>query len=408
MAREFLDGFDYCHNDPAGVRSKYKTFGVAIGDEMLTELVPGRSPGQAYHPFQSGFSAFLWTRMLSASQTRYARFHLKPVGISMPAGVILRMENQDPFLETDINDTKWPSNGALLTVVLQPDGHLGFWVPGGPGFGLGVASNLGIGVGSTSGAPLQLGHVTYIEIKAVFGPHGSLDVLFDDVSVMSQSNLSLSLASVYPDRVSMYLASVPGGSLVWDDLDYASGDAGPNGQAQGFDGPCRITAHFPETGTNFWNRHGAINDTGCVAENPSDADATYIEGNAVEDYFGLAPLPCYGLVLSAAVNATAKRKPGETRTTRISFPVRPQPGPAQSLGIVDVGDSYQVLQSNPTDYSLLHPPARWTDADLSNAAWGIGTPVGAPGIVRVTQVFIEKLTSLRNQPYNCGGGSYAF
>jgi hypothetical protein len=400
--RRFLDSFDYTDS----VLGKYTMYGV-VQDQMLPELVSGPGPaGRSYRPFNTAFSACLWTRIMSTQQTWYARFHLKPVGSAFYEGVILRFENQPPFLETDVNDTRFPSNGALLTVTLESTGQLKFWLPGGPGFGLGIASNLGNLVGGTTGGTLALGHVTYVEIRAVFGPHGSLDVRFDDVAVMSQANMALSPAAVYPDRISRYFAGLGGPTLVWDNYDLCDGQPGPDGQVQDFDGPSRITAHFPVVGDNLWNRHGASKDVECLQDNPSDGDTTYIEAQGITDYFGLPIIPCYGLILSAAANVTARRKTAGANT-KVALGIKPQPGAPTSLGDYDLGDAYSVVQGTPLDYSLLHPPARMTAGEVQSAAWGLGT-TAAPGVVRATQFFVEVLTSLRAQRYSCGQGSYSF
>lgn len=403
--RRFLDGFDA---GDAGALGKYTMYGT-VDASTHPELVTGPGPaGKSYEPFNTAFHAAVWTRIMDAQQTWYVRFHLKPLGLQLYTDPILRFENQPPFLETDVNDTKWPNNGALLTVTLESTGQLKFYVPGGPGFGLGVHGNLGNLVGGTTASPLSLNHVTYVEIRAVFGSHGSLDVHFDDVAVMSQSNMALSPAGVYPDRISRYYHPNFGdaGTLVWDNYDICDGRPGPDGQVQDFDGPSRITAHFPVVGDNLWNRHGASKDVECLQDNPSDGDTTYIEAQGITDYFGLPIIPCYGLILSAAANVTARRKTAGANT-QVALGIKPQPGAPTSLGDYDLRDAYSVVQGTPLDYSLLHPPARMTAGEVQSAAWGLGT-TAAPGIVRATQFFVEVLTSLRAQPYSCGKGSYSF
>jgi hypothetical protein len=55
---------------------------------------------------------------------------------------------------------------------------------------------------------------------------------------------------------------------------------------------------------------------------------------------------------------------------------------------------YQDLLERPpgvTDY--------WTDGDIEKALWGLSSGAGKS---RVTMLWIEKLVSLRNVPYQCG------
>jgi hypothetical protein len=49
----------------------------------------------------------------------------------------------------------------------------------------------------------------------------------------------------------------------------------------------------------------------------------------------------------------------------------------------------------------------WTDAQIQGAYWGLWKPTLAHTQVRVTQLYLEVLTSLQGA-YGCGGANYSY
>ena len=112
---------------------------------------------------------------------------------------------------------------------------------------------------------------------------------------------------------------------------------------------------------------------------------------------------CYGLILGVAWNACLE----EPSSLGQSLMVIPNPSNGTSFnlgpGQLATTPSYTVVQA----VCEVRPDtgALWTDPVLTDSWWGIQNSAGFP---RVTQLVLEKITSTRSVPYNCGQGSYSY
>jgi hypothetical protein len=179
-------------------------------------------------------------------------------------------------------------------------------------------------------------------------------------------------------------------------------------------GPVRINALIPAAdASGNWNSivngvavaapiYTSITDVyGLDPHGSPDGDYSYISPVALSSpqYFTFPGSPCYGRVLGVNVCQCFRGASSSSTCDAMLF----DQGTQYNLGSNVVNGGYHTCQVfvglSPATGTYL------TDAEISNNLWGALTT--SPGLM-LTQMFLEKITSLRNVPYSCGSGSYSF
>lgn len=256
----------------------------------------------------------------------------------------------------------------------------------------------GAGALLATGPALTLRRWYSLEIVATFGASGSLDVYLDDVNVIHLVGSINWSNTVYPDEMRYYWAS--GGP---SQAGYSLCDVAVSTTRLG---PVAVVATYPDADAQVggWTGNGGTSQVSRVQDHPPalspDGDLTYTQSSTptATDLFTLAPFACFGLNLAVAPGIVARGTPGGLA----QLVVRPDP---TSLSIQQIGLS-QTVPSSPFAVYQTVSEALWIDGDINAGYWGFRL---ASGTVRVTEYFVEKVTSLRNVPYTCGGlGPYSY
>lgn len=180
-------------------------------------------------------------------------------------------------------------------------------------------------------------------------------------------------------------------------------------------GPVRITTQSPNadaggtwniTPNTITNRYQAIDDYYPSDRDGSpDGDSSYVSPISLTNnnqFFTFAAAPCYGLVLGVMVNLVFRGSSGSTTCNALLL----QGATQATIGTATVtlaGGFYQTQQL--FQGLSLATGLYFTDAEISGALWGVSTV--SPGLM-LTQMFLEKIVSLRATPYSCGQASYSF
>ena len=284
---------------------------------------------------------------------------------------------------------------VVLAVEAQLDGTL-IVLQGGTG-ATGSGAQLGrTGVIFSPGSWLA----GYLELTAIgLGTTSTTWALYlNDALLLSGTANTLSLGM--PDRVNVCNQGV--------------GGAGFNGVA--FDnvyigdtrlGPARVTTLLPiSDAAGVWGavpgptRFSAVDDRFGDPSGYPDGDSSYISPTTGSQLFTVGatdgtPSPCYGRVLGVMVNVCL------SGSGSVDVIVVQQSTPT-TVGTITATGGYHTRQVF-VPLSLVSGTF-WNDAEINGTFWGLGNASG----VRVTQMFLEKVVSLRNVPYSCGGGSYSF
>ena len=173
-------------------------------------------------------------------------------------------------------------------------------------------------------------------------------------------------------------------------------------------GPCRVTGLPPAYGsTHQWSPLSGTNlsqvsEFGNRVSSTPDDDVTFVSSSSAgdQDLFGWRTPACYGRILALAVDVSGRALSGSPAVN----PLFRVAGNTYALGFGAVyGASYAIQQA----ISPLNPAtnATWTDEAIGGGLFGY--QMAGSGTGRVTQVFIEKLVTLRNVSFDCGGESYS-
>lgn len=312
---------------------------------------------------------------------------------------------QDCFLRLD------NAGGTVMCLELQTSGKIAVTYGGdgttGTGTTLGTTTQT-FPVGAWSG---------YVELKASgFGGAVAWEMWLNDTKILSGTAPTLPI----PDRVTITSQdgtsgghnSQPGFGIAFANVLMLDG-TGPAPYNDRI-GPVRITAISPTAdASGNWNNtvngagvsppiYTSITDLfGVDAHGSPDGDYSFISPVLLNtgQYFSFGPSPCFGLVLGVNVCQVFRGATGSTTCNAMLI----DGSTAYNLGGNVVNGGYHTCQ-----VFVGFSPAtgtNFTDAEISGNLWGALTT--SPGLM-LTQMFLEKITSLRDVPYNCGGGSYSF
>jgi hypothetical protein len=178
-------------------------------------------------------------------------------------------------------------------------------------------------------------------------------------------------------------------------------------------GPCRVKAYFPGANAFIdWPTviPGSDSAWQAISENPAsvgfgqapDGNTSYITGGVSghDALFSFPSVDCYAGILGIALNVCARDPSAQS----LGLIVRPQPSNGMDvvIGTVDLTPSFAIKQA----ITEQNAGSTWVDGAIENAWWGVQAGVG--GSV-VTQLCLEKVTTRRALPYQCGQlGSYCY
>lgn len=402
----WLDGFD--HTGESQVTWKYNTFGSFKQDDIENGVQPPGSPGggYAYRIFNTGFGEFAFTATCRISSSTWivgANIYIDGYSSSSDP-----LQNY-PFWrwESGASNGDASNNHTQLMVGWDNNGNLRFIVGGTGQRGSGSLVY-------TSAYVIPLLTWIYLEFEVTFGASGRIRMWVNDALQFDQSGLNLQNPSekVNPDRM----------SLIWDVLEtkgihidnwYIADDSGSFNNTQL--GPSRISIVFPNLDaiSEGFTRNSGTTNTSCVQDpggpglGPDGTTTQVTTASAGSlDLYGVTRPACFGKILGLALNIATQ---GGSGVSSADLVCRPQADPTKQFNVgagiavpAAYGDGLSIIQAiteqNPVTSSV------WRDGDIAEALWGMRS--GAA--LDVTQLFVEKITSLRVQPYDCGGGSYAY
>lgn len=320
---------------------------------------------------------------------------------------------QDKFLQLAN-----PSGVNVLALELQTDGTIGI-VTGGDGTtGTGTLQAKTTATFPVSPSPFPPAASFwsgYLELQAVgLGGSTVVSLFLNDVLILT---VACSTAAA-PDRISIGtqnghtngVNAQPYFGLCYANVYFADGQ-GPLPWSSRL-GPIRITTQSPNadaggvwniTPNTILNRYQAVADLFPSDSNGSpDFDNSYVNPLTLSNnnqWFTFGGAPCYGLVLGVMVNLVFRGASGSTTCDALLLQQTNQ----LKIGTVTVNGPYQTKQL--FQGLSLATGLYFTDAEIRGALWGVST--GSPGLM-LTQMFLEKIVSLRNSPYSCGQSSYSF
>ena len=355
-------------------------------------LVPGRNGfGQSVNCFNTQFSfAHFWDLFEPQSTWgMHMDFVLSSSGGNFPPGVWYAMS--------------W-SGGPVLQIRQNINGTMS------------ILNSTGAAIVSTTAAIPDAQYIT-LEVKAtgLGTANGTVEMRWNQVTVAIAT--AIDWGPHAPDRLgALHTSGSPGTTygnyLVWDGQ--------PGDEFSDFTGPLRIDTLLPiADDTHGWTPSSGSECWLMCDDNPlspggsPNGDVNYISpGSTVDQLFTMAPANCFGRVMAVALTACARPTSG-TPTLGLVFQGS---GPerlletfqVQAVGILDGSQPaatkdyfcYQTLLAINPDTG-----GGWTDQQISAASWGVeGNGIAA----RVTACFVEKVTSLIPQPFDCGNGPYVF
>ncbi len=422
-----INGFGYAGPDPDsnnGALTKYSEPNVSHHFLQYSMIAARSGQGLCYgfNPFNTAFNAWCGTDVIGTMPGNkwFVGFDLF-ISSQQAAGNFVFLRFEAPSTNNDATATNTQTQLLLRIEGSNAAGwKLAFFNWVGSGGMDGTNANPGIRILGTSSPTLQTDKWYYIELVLQFGLNGNLELWVDDAQSFAMPNLNLgnSLVPNPPDRYSFYWSNFGTGGYAFTSFYLADAANDSLGNAQQRLGPCRVVTVLPNADQQtFWNTNGGGNGYGRVNEHPHDGDSTYIYASSNQhEWLSVGPAPCFGRILGVTLNAIGRRQQvGNASPTALQVRATPFAADTTLLGATDWTNSYSrdasgavcALFSPVSDYSLRNVGAYWTDGDIEAAWWGL--LAAGPGVARVTQVWVEKLVSLRTVQYSCGQlGTYVF
>lgn len=396
-----VDGWDLCQFEGAAIKYTY------FANAAQGEVVAGRYAGRSFWIFNTGFGEANWTRIFDAQSTWWM-------------GMNFRTLNEGGQVGTPVVTWYRVGNGSGSALQLR----------------MNADQTMSVLQGSLGGSPNTLVRTTdhvftlndwgFLELKvSVSGGTCSYELWLDG-SLMLGTGGVLTMAGSFPctaasiDRFTHRWEALGARGINLDDyyiLDTVAGD----GMVDRL-GPVRVTGlqvtadaskgnWTPSTGTTLTPVEADVPVPG--GQSP-DGDLTYMSPGSAADValFNLFTSPCFGRVLAVVLNACGRKVTGSPTFDAV---VRSRTGLHQigstQLAFATPGH-YFNLPATMDDYftyqkiMALSPDSGtyWTDREITTDAWG----VRSTGSQRMTQIYLEKLTTLAAVPYDCGQASYGF
>lgn len=393
-----IDGFDFADQPhttglvtpflPSCKYTAYNRINASIQPGVVSS--PALGGGNSLRFENSGFGNQTYTKLFGLVRPAYCvGFNLNIVDVTGPATPVFRYEAGGATVPG-------PSGGengstALFMEVVRSDNSISIYT--GP---QGVNDTPGALLWNSAGVyALPLRTWVYVELQ-VDTDTGTWALFVNDVLLQQQTGASI------PPGIDRYSFLSQGFEQHSIDNHYCT-----DGEQLG---PCRVTGFPPNFGsTHQWTPLVApnvsqIQEFGNRPDlNTPDDNESYVASTAAgtTDYYGFPAPACYGRILALALNVDGSAVTG---SPSVDFLIK-LAAMEYSAGFSDsyIG-GYHIKQG----ISELNPLTGifWTDADI--AAGLFGMRMAGSGELRVTQFMIEKLVSLRNVPYQCGGGAISY
>lgn len=367
----FVDGFDFC----SVVGSEYKYIVPPSFKQVFMRDGRAGPPSRCIEIANTAFGETDWTCNIPGAALSTAGFHM-----NLKIG-------PNRFMFCD-----WYVFGSVLAIRLLANGHLQFLhVPSGT-------------ILDTTAAPLVLDQWYTAECKVVFGTSGSAEMRLDQATVLSVPHFNFGAVANISSVTHRWQVFGPP-SLFVDD--YVVWDGQP-GNISDFIGPLRVTSLLPidDAFLSWVPSSGAVayamvNDNLGRAGGSPDGSGTYITPATRAQLFDMQPPPCFGRNL-AVVENIAMIPNGADRSVdgvvQLGAHLYTLGSPTTTGNVYRTYQAISEMSPDTGDY--------WTDVEIANGWWGVRAPATDP--TRVTAFYLEKVTSLSNLPYNCGGGNYAY
>lgn len=245
--------------------------------------------------------------------------------------------------------------------------------------------------------------------------NGAFELRMDNATV---ARGSVAVGTGNPDRISFRSEQLGNDPFAIDNYVVWDGQRTLTDQVVDFLGRVRISSYYPTQDelTEWIPKTGAVQCVQLSEPGGPDGDATYVKTPAAglaRELFAMSPAnTCYGKVLAVAWNICAKPVTG----SQIVIPICKLAAGITTAGagnvVAPVGDISGDGLINYATYQAIAPVnpstgSTWIDSQITAGEFGFeGTPGGN---LWVTQFVLEKLVSLTEPSYECGGASsYAF
>lgn len=413
---EMIDGFDVV--DEIGARLKWNGFNATFIQAICIAGRPGPpnsgSNGQSYFLFNTAFGQAELVHIWGQQNT---------FGFHMDWRILTPTQNRqaEPIDERVMEWCRFGTDSeTYLVIALNGAGTMEFRA----------------GDGTHIDSPrFTFYYDTWYTLEGKFG-FGSMGGGYEfRVNQVTVAKSGSPISPARPDRISLRWQGFgpPGLNIdnvvLWDDR---------TGDVTDFLGPCRITTLWPARDVNstwiigpFPGAHRfeqiadlPFNPDGTHPPDPNgapDGDSSYLmqspTSSLIQFYymsqaFNRLVSPCFGLNLCIAINATCRPLLDGEAVEMVFQPLNVRYTLATLGGYEKVGQKFTKGQRNNVDnYSTrqqvidLSPATgrAWNDAEISTAYWGLGQ--FSTKHIQVTQVYLEKLTTLLNKPFSCGGSN---
>jgi hypothetical protein len=389
-------GFGVCDVHGAALTYDLPAQAGNLGHFAYDTIVPTSGGAGSGNAAQQWFNSQLCTRIFDPQGQWSINFDLMPFyQVGTPSAWA-----QVKFLQLA------SASSNILALELETDGTIAV-VTGGNG-----QSNTGTIVKRTTQTFPVFQWASRLELFATgFGGSTVVTMWQNDVLILSVTVATTDI----PDRISLGLQNgphfLPYFGLTFANLVFTDGQ-GP-APCNTRLGPVRVSTFTlnGDAGGN-WNitpntlpfRYEAVADLLTDRNGSPDFDSSYISPVAIGDkqWFTVSGVPCYGLILSVMVNLVFRGSTGSTTCDALLL----QQSSTTNLGTAVFSGplgSYRTKQI----LVALSPGTGtfFTDGEIAGSLWGVST--ASPGLL-LTQMFLEKVVSLRSTPFNCGQSSYSF
>ena len=395
------EAFGVCDNNGAALY-----FDQVVGTWDSNSILPGPAGVGA------NFGAFKWfgtgkfTRIFDAQTFWVVGFNVQP---RLNSSLQPQVWPQDSFIQLS------NGSGCIMSLELQTNGKISVTY-GGDGT---------TGTGGTQGTTTQTFPVGswsgYMEFKASgFGGSVLWELWLNDAKILNGTTSTF--PTQIPDRITITNQNgtssggsfVPNFGMAFSNVVMLDGQ----GPAPWNDriGPVRITTVSPQAdASGNWNStvngaaavppvYTSITDIpGVDAHGAPDMDFSYISPVSLntKQFFVFTAPECYGLILGVNVNQCFRGDISPTFSTTCDAML--YDGSVVNIGTTVINGPYRYAQQ----FIGLSPATgtNFTAGEIGGSFWGART--ASPGL-RLTQMFLEVLTSLRSTPFSCGLSSYSF
>lgn len=392
-----MDGFDYGWGPniaayPLSTPQKYINYASGgFGSAQPGRVsAPSLGGGNCYRFDNAGFSQETATKVIGPGHARLVvGFAYRNFNTVIDDTAIFRFEGGAPTLVHGGNFDDGTNTSTVIMLRQMPDGTMNVYAGNGLACG---TSNFPGTLLATLTATFPTGAWKYIEVVST---QFDWAVYVDDVL----------------DQSGSYAFPFTPTAFSWQKFSFEIHDKDDAYCATDRLGPVRVTGFGPSVqGAQQWARAGGSNNLSQIGEFGNlgspvpDGDATYVSTSSggAFDLYGFTAPGCFGRIIGLALNADGRLVSGTPPQLVL---LAQKSGTQYPIGVTDPLDASYAMRQACCDVS----PATgtfWTDREIASTQFGY--QFSGATTARVTQFFLEKVTSLRAVPFKCGQGSYSF